>query len=77
MNWPKIRFDDVRKRKTDVVLVWKFDRFARGTRELINALKEFDNLGVDFVNYKETTKDLRTQNLLIIKSYKPSTDGFV
>ena len=46
-------YDDVRKRKTDVVLVWKFDRFARSTRELINALEEFNNLGVDFISYKE------------------------
>jgi DNA invertase Pin-like site-specific DNA recombinase len=46
-------FDDVRKRKTDSVLVWKFDRFARSTKELINALEEFNNLGVDFISYKE------------------------
>ena len=51
-NYKKL-FDDVRKRKTDVVLVWKFDRFARSTRELINTLEEFNNLGVDFVSYKE------------------------
>ena len=51
-NYRKL-FDDVRKRKTDVVLVWKFDRFARSTRELINALEEFNNLGVDFISYKE------------------------
>jgi len=50
-NYKKL-FDDVRKRKTDVVLVWKFDRFARSTRELINALEEFNNLGVDFISYK-------------------------
>lgn len=46
-------FNDVRKRKTDVVLVWKFDRFARSTKELINALEEFNSLGVDFISYKE------------------------
>jgi DNA invertase Pin-like site-specific DNA recombinase len=51
-NYKKL-FDDARKRKTDVVLVWKFDRFARSTRELINALEEFNNLGVDFISYKE------------------------
>jgi DNA invertase Pin-like site-specific DNA recombinase len=51
-NYKKL-FDDVRKRKTDVVLVWKFDRFARSTKELINALEEFNNLGVDFISYKE------------------------
>lgn len=52
INYRKL-FDDVRKRKTDVVLVWKFDRFARSTKELINALEEFNNLGVDFISYKE------------------------
>lgn len=46
-------FDDVRKRKCDVVLVWKFDRFARSTKELVNALEEFKSLDVDFISYKE------------------------
>ncbi len=32
--------DDVRKRKVDVVLVWRYDRFARSTQALINALNE-------------------------------------
>ena len=43
----------VRKRKFDVVLVWRFDRFARSTRELVNALQEFQELGVDFISYHE------------------------
>jgi len=45
--------DDARKRKFDVVLVWRFDRFARSTRHLINALEEFKNLGIDFVSFQE------------------------
>lgn len=51
-NYQKL-FNEVRKRKTDSVLVWKFDRFARSTKELINALEEFRALGVDFISYKE------------------------
>ena len=51
-NYQKL-FNDVRKRKTDAVLVWKFDRFARSTKELINALEEFKDLGVDFISFKE------------------------
>lgn len=43
----------VRKRKLDVVLVWRYDRFARSTQALVNALKEFQNLGVDFISYQE------------------------
>jgi len=45
--------NDAKKRRFDVVLVWRFDRFARSTRHLINALEEFKNLGVDFVSYQE------------------------
>ena len=33
-----------RERKFDALLVWRFDRFARSTRHLINALEEFKNL---------------------------------
>ena len=42
-----------RKRSIDVVLVWKFDRFARSTKTLLLALDEFHHLGVDFISYQE------------------------
>ncbi len=45
--------NDAKKRRFDVVLVWRFDRFARSTKHLILALEEFRNLGVDFVSYQE------------------------
>ncbi len=45
--------NDVKKRRFDVVLVWRFDRFARSTKHLILALEEFRNLGIDFVSYQE------------------------
>ena len=45
--------NDGRKRRFDVVLVWRFDRFARSTKHLILALEEFRNLGIDFVSYQE------------------------
>lgn len=38
-----------RKRKVDVVLVARFDRFARSVRHLVTALEEFRALGVAFV----------------------------
>jgi DNA invertase Pin-like site-specific DNA recombinase len=44
---------DARRRKFDAVLVARFDRFARSTRHLLNALEEFRVLGVDFVSLKE------------------------
>ena len=40
----------VRARDVDVVLVWKFDRFSRSTKQLINALSEFEAIGVDFIS---------------------------
>jgi DNA invertase Pin-like site-specific DNA recombinase len=42
-----------RARKIDTVLVWKFDRFARSTKHLIDALEEFRHLGVDFISITE------------------------
>ncbi len=45
--------NDAKKRKFDVVLVWRFDRFARNTKHLVNALYEFRNLGIDFISYQE------------------------
>lgn len=36
-----------------MVLVWRYDRFARSTQALVNALKEFQSLGVDFISFKE------------------------
>jgi len=45
--------DAAKKRKIDVVLVWRYDRFARSTQALVNALKEFKTLGIDFISYQE------------------------
>ena len=45
--------NDAKKRRFDVVLVWRFDKFARSTQNLILALEDFKNLGIDFVSYQE------------------------
>lgn len=44
---------DARKRRFDVVLAWKFDRFARSLKHLIDALEEFRSLGIDFISLTE------------------------
>jgi DNA invertase Pin-like site-specific DNA recombinase len=44
---------DARKRSFDVVLVWKFDRFARSLKHLIESLHEFNALGIDFISLTE------------------------
>ncbi len=55
----------VRKRKIDVVLVWRYDRFARSTQALVNALNEFKTLGVDFISYQENIDTTTPQGELV------------
>lgn len=42
-----------RKRQVDAVVVYRYDRFARSLRQLVNALDEFQALGIDFVSICE------------------------
>jgi DNA invertase Pin-like site-specific DNA recombinase len=44
---------DAHKRLFDVVLVWKFDRFARSLKHLVDSLDEFRALGIDFISFTE------------------------
>lgn len=44
---------DAHKRLFDVLLVWKFDRFARSVKHLVDSLEEFRALGIDFISYTE------------------------
>jgi DNA invertase Pin-like site-specific DNA recombinase len=57
--------DVVRKRQVDIVLVWRYDRFARSTQALVHALKEFHSLGVDFISYQENIDTTTPQGELI------------
>jgi DNA invertase Pin-like site-specific DNA recombinase len=44
---------DCRKRIVDAVVVYRYDRFARSLRQLVNALDEFRSLGIDFISIHE------------------------
>src|SRR5271155_1914537 len=44
---------DAKRRKFSAVLVYRYDRFARSLRQLVNALCEFDALGIHFVSLHE------------------------
>jgi len=44
---------DAHKRRFDVVVVWKFDRFARSVSHLLRALDTFQSLGIEFVSLSE------------------------
>src|SRR5665213_560187 len=63
-NYQALR-DAVRRRATDVVLVWRYDRFARSTHALINALSEFSSLGVDFISLQEGIDTTTPQGKLV------------
>jgi DNA invertase Pin-like site-specific DNA recombinase len=45
---------DAKARKLDVVIVARFDRFARSVSHLLRALDEFSHLGVDFISLSES-----------------------
>jgi DNA invertase Pin-like site-specific DNA recombinase len=45
--------EDCRRKKIDFVVVWKFDRFARSLKQLLNALELFRTLGIGFVSCTE------------------------
>jgi DNA invertase Pin-like site-specific DNA recombinase len=38
----------------DIVAVWKFDRFARSTRQLVTALDDFRARGIDFFSARDS-----------------------
>ncbi|MGA2263787.1 MAG: recombinase family protein [Acidobacteriota bacterium] len=44
---------DCWKRLVDALVVYRYDRFARSLRQLVNALDDFRALGIDFVSLHE------------------------
>jgi DNA invertase Pin-like site-specific DNA recombinase len=50
---------DAKRRRFDIVLVWKLDRFGRSLRHLVNALAEFESLNIAFVSLSDNL-DLST-----------------
>jgi DNA invertase Pin-like site-specific DNA recombinase len=44
---------DAKRRYCDVVVVWKFDRFARSVSHLLRALELFQSLGIEFISLTE------------------------
>ena len=44
---------EAHKRRFDVVVVWRFDRFARSVSHLLRALETFRSLGIEFISYSE------------------------
>ena len=53
-----------RRREVDVVLVWRYDRFARSLTALVNALADFQARGVDFISHQEDVDTTTPQGKL-------------
>ncbi|MGA7633251.1 MAG: recombinase family protein [Terriglobales bacterium] len=51
------------KRLVDAVVVYRYDRFARSLRQLVNALEEFRVLGIDFISLHEKRRLLLAAKL--------------
>ena len=56
---------DAKHRKFDIVLVWKFDRFARSLKMLVDLLALFQELGIDFISFKENIDTTTSMGKLI------------
>jgi len=54
-----------RQRKLDIVVVYRFDRFARSTRELVEAVEEFATLGIQFISLHENVDTTCPQGKLV------------
>jgi DNA invertase Pin-like site-specific DNA recombinase len=51
----------------DVILVWQYNWFVQSTKKLIQSLKEFQNLGIDFISYQDNIDTTSKQGKSIFK----------
>ena len=54
-----------RRREIEAVVVYRYDRFARSLRQLVNALGEFNALGIGFVSLHENVDTTTPQGRLV------------
>jgi len=45
---------DARKRRFDVIAVWKLDRFGRSLKHLVMTLADLESLGIAFVSLRDS-----------------------
>lgn len=56
---------ECRARRVDAVVVWRYDRFARSLKQLVNALDEFRTLGIEFVSLHDGCDTTTAQGRLM------------
>jgi DNA invertase Pin-like site-specific DNA recombinase len=52
-------------RRVDAVVVWRYDRFARSLKQLVNALDDFRALGIEFVSIHDGCDTTTAQGRLV------------
>jgi len=57
----KALLSDARKRKLNVVICWKLDRFFRSLKDLVTTLQELSELGIEFISLRDNI-DLSTSS---------------
>lgn len=57
---------DARKRRFDVLVVWRSDRLFRSLRHMVNTLAELDAIGVHFVSASEVFDTTTPQGKLLL-----------
>jgi DNA invertase Pin-like site-specific DNA recombinase len=55
-----------KKRKFNVLLVWKLDRLSRLLKNLINTLDELGSLSIDFVSYDNNVDTFAPTGKLVL-----------
>src|SRR6266853_5218027 len=50
---------DAQRRRFDIVVVWKLDRWGRSLKHLVNSLAQLESLGVAFISLRDNL-DLTT-----------------
>lgn len=64
---PRLRdcMDFLGKQRPDVLLVWRFDRFARSLSHLVSTLENLKEMGIDFVSYQENVDTSTAQGRMV------------
>jgi DNA invertase Pin-like site-specific DNA recombinase len=66
---------DAHKRRFDVVVVWRFDRFARSVSHLLRALETFNALGIAFVSLSEQMDTTTPTGKMVFTVREPRASG--
>jgi DNA invertase Pin-like site-specific DNA recombinase len=62
LNRPAFKnmMEDARRRKFDILLVWKLDRLGRSLKDLVNTLDTLGHYNVGFMSYSDKNLDTTT-----------------